>query len=79
MCTAVVARNHLDQVVQIHMTRLDFSNALCGEAATYCLAVSLAMNLRTGNNVAHNMVKVGFYPPIVLLYSDLLFTEESIL
>ncbi|KAM6571276.1 hypothetical protein CsatA_015356 [Cannabis sativa] len=43
MCLAVVARNHLGKVVRIHTDRLDFSDALCGEAAACCAAVSLAL------------------------------------
>ncbi|KAM6570726.1 hypothetical protein CsatB_018711 [Cannabis sativa] len=43
MCTAVVARNHMRRVIWVHTARLDFSDVLCGEAATCCLGVSLAM------------------------------------
>ncbi|KAM6542170.1 hypothetical protein CsatB_006617 [Cannabis sativa] len=43
MCLAVVARNHLGAVVRIHTDRLDFSDALCGEAVACCAAVSLAL------------------------------------
>ncbi|XP_060972674.1 uncharacterized protein LOC133038523 [Cannabis sativa] len=46
MCIAVVARNHLGRVVSIHTARLDFSEALCGEAAACCLAVSVALDLK---------------------------------
>ncbi|KAM6590718.1 hypothetical protein CsatA_013323 [Cannabis sativa] len=46
MCIAVVARNHLGRVTAIHTSRLDFSEALCGEAAACCLAVSVALNLK---------------------------------
>ncbi|XP_060965574.1 uncharacterized protein LOC133034497 [Cannabis sativa] len=43
MCTAVVARNHLGKVVRVYTARLDFSDALCGEAAACCAAVSMAL------------------------------------
>ncbi|KAM6550789.1 hypothetical protein CsatB_000597 [Cannabis sativa] len=46
MCTAVVARNHLGRVIAIHTSRLDFSEALVGEAAACCLAVSVALDLK---------------------------------
>ncbi|XP_030479168.1 uncharacterized protein LOC115696408 [Cannabis sativa] len=43
MCIAVVARNHWGAVVQIHTARLDFADALCGEAAACSSAVSVAL------------------------------------
>uniref|UniRef100_A0A803Q424 RNase H type-1 domain-containing protein n=1 Tax=Cannabis sativa TaxID=3483 RepID=A0A803Q424_CANSA len=45
MCTTVVARNHLGEVIRIHTARLGFSDVLCGEAAACCLAVSVALEL----------------------------------
>ncbi|XP_060962218.1 uncharacterized protein LOC133032327 [Cannabis sativa] len=45
MCIAVVARDYLSRVVGAHTSLLDFSDALCGEATTCCLAVSVAMDL----------------------------------
>ncbi|XP_060965393.1 uncharacterized protein LOC133034346 [Cannabis sativa] len=45
MCIAVVARNHLSEVIRVHSTQLDFSDALCGEAAACCLAVSAALEM----------------------------------
>ncbi|XP_060967362.1 uncharacterized protein LOC133035535 [Cannabis sativa] len=45
MCIAIVARNYLGKVIWIHSARLDFSDALCGEAAACCLAVSSAAEL----------------------------------
>ncbi|XP_060960794.1 uncharacterized protein LOC133031329 [Cannabis sativa] len=45
MCTAIVARNHQGKVIRIHMTQLDFSDALCREAAACCSTISLAIDL----------------------------------
>ncbi|XP_060964475.1 uncharacterized protein LOC133033584 [Cannabis sativa] len=45
MCIAGVARNHLGKVIRVDTSRLDFLDALCGETATCCLAVSMAMDL----------------------------------
>uniref|UniRef100_A0A803P0N1 Reverse transcriptase zinc-binding domain-containing protein n=1 Tax=Cannabis sativa TaxID=3483 RepID=A0A803P0N1_CANSA len=39
---AVVARNHLGEVVWVHSARLDYADALCGEAAAVCLALETA-------------------------------------
>ncbi|XP_060969472.1 uncharacterized protein LOC133036759 [Cannabis sativa] len=46
MCIAAVGRNHLGRVMSIYTSRLDYSDALCGEAAACCLAVSVAMDLQ---------------------------------
>ncbi|KAM6562790.1 hypothetical protein CsatB_022788 [Cannabis sativa] len=42
MCAAVVARDHVGKVIWVSTKRLDFSNALCGEAAACCLAIEEA-------------------------------------
>ncbi|XP_030479460.1 uncharacterized protein LOC115696712 [Cannabis sativa] len=44
MCIAVVARDHMGRVIRVHTAREEFSDALCGEAATCCLAVSIALD-----------------------------------
>uniref|UniRef100_A0A803NLP7 Reverse transcriptase zinc-binding domain-containing protein n=1 Tax=Cannabis sativa TaxID=3483 RepID=A0A803NLP7_CANSA len=41
-CITMVARNHLGEVVWVHSARLDYADALCGEAATCCLALDIA-------------------------------------
>uniref|UniRef100_A0A803PMD2 RNase H type-1 domain-containing protein n=1 Tax=Cannabis sativa TaxID=3483 RepID=A0A803PMD2_CANSA len=38
----VVAKDYLSKVVWVHMTKLDFSDVLRGEAATVCLALEVA-------------------------------------
>ncbi|KAM6550347.1 hypothetical protein CsatB_000155 [Cannabis sativa] len=45
MCIAGVARDHLGKVIRVDTSRLENSDALCGEAAACCLAVSMAMDL----------------------------------
>uniref|UniRef100_A0A803P1Y7 DUF4283 domain-containing protein n=1 Tax=Cannabis sativa TaxID=3483 RepID=A0A803P1Y7_CANSA len=42
MCLAVVARNHLGVMCGIQSARLDFSNALCSEAAACCMVLEVA-------------------------------------
>ncbi|XP_060959386.1 uncharacterized protein LOC133030607 [Cannabis sativa] len=43
LCIAVVARDHLGRVISVHTAREEFSDALCGEVAACCLAVSVAL------------------------------------
>ncbi|XP_060959149.1 uncharacterized protein LOC133030427 [Cannabis sativa] len=45
MCIAVVARDHVGRVFRVQTAREDFSDALCGEAAACCLAVSVALEI----------------------------------
>uniref|UniRef100_A0A803NKH1 RNase H type-1 domain-containing protein n=1 Tax=Cannabis sativa TaxID=3483 RepID=A0A803NKH1_CANSA len=45
MCVAVVARNHLGAVIEVRTARVEFSDALCGEAEACCLAISTALEL----------------------------------
>uniref|UniRef100_A0A803PAH9 RNase H type-1 domain-containing protein n=1 Tax=Cannabis sativa TaxID=3483 RepID=A0A803PAH9_CANSA len=45
MCLAVVARNHLGRVVWVQTSCVDFSDALCGEEAAYCLAILTAKDI----------------------------------
>ncbi|XP_060962127.1 uncharacterized protein LOC133032264 [Cannabis sativa] len=45
MCIAVVARDCVGRVLRVQTAREDFSEALCGEAAACCLAVSVALEL----------------------------------
>ncbi|XP_060974752.1 uncharacterized protein LOC133039812 [Cannabis sativa] len=45
MCVAVVARNHLGAVIEVRTARVDFSDALYGEAEACCLAISMALEL----------------------------------
>uniref|UniRef100_A0A803Q7K0 RNase H type-1 domain-containing protein n=1 Tax=Cannabis sativa TaxID=3483 RepID=A0A803Q7K0_CANSA len=42
MCIAVVTRNHHGEVTWVHAARLEFSDALCEEASTCCLALEVA-------------------------------------
>ncbi|KAM6544232.1 hypothetical protein CsatB_008679 [Cannabis sativa] len=42
MCAAVVARDHVGNVIWVVTSKLDFSNALCGEAMACCLALQEA-------------------------------------
>uniref|UniRef100_A0A803R9Q4 RNase H type-1 domain-containing protein n=1 Tax=Cannabis sativa TaxID=3483 RepID=A0A803R9Q4_CANSA len=42
MCAAVVARDHVGKVIWVVTSKLDFSNALCGEAMACCLALQEA-------------------------------------
>ncbi|XP_060974319.1 uncharacterized protein LOC133039432 [Cannabis sativa] len=44
MCIAVVTRDHFGRVLRVHTAREEFSDALCGEAAACCLAVSIALD-----------------------------------
>uniref|UniRef100_A0A803NI18 RNase H type-1 domain-containing protein n=1 Tax=Cannabis sativa TaxID=3483 RepID=A0A803NI18_CANSA len=45
MCSAVVAGNHPGRIVWIQTVRLDFFDALCGDAAACCLALSIAKDM----------------------------------
>ncbi|XP_060965503.1 uncharacterized protein LOC133034433 [Cannabis sativa] len=54
MCIAVVARNHLGSVIRVQTAREDFSDALCGEAAACCLAVSVALDIRSKFAIVEN-------------------------
>uniref|UniRef100_A0A803PKC2 Uncharacterized protein n=1 Tax=Cannabis sativa TaxID=3483 RepID=A0A803PKC2_CANSA len=42
MCSAVVAMDYLGRVIWVHTSKLDFADALGGEAATCCLALDVA-------------------------------------
>ncbi|KAM6541648.1 hypothetical protein CsatB_006095 [Cannabis sativa] len=42
MCAAVVARDHVGKVIWVTTSKLEFSNALCGEAVACCLALEEA-------------------------------------
>ncbi|XP_060963932.1 uncharacterized protein LOC133033259 [Cannabis sativa] len=42
MCAAVVARDHVGKVIWVTISKLEFSDALCGEAAACCLALESA-------------------------------------
>ncbi|XP_060962265.1 uncharacterized protein LOC115695280 [Cannabis sativa] len=42
MCAAVVARDHVGKVIWVVTSKIDFSNALCGEAMACCLALQEA-------------------------------------
>uniref|UniRef100_A0A803QA38 Terpene synthase metal-binding domain-containing protein n=1 Tax=Cannabis sativa TaxID=3483 RepID=A0A803QA38_CANSA len=45
MCSTLVVRNHLGRVVWVQTSRVDFSDALCGEVAACCLAISTAKDI----------------------------------
>ncbi|KAM6588245.1 hypothetical protein CsatA_010850 [Cannabis sativa] len=42
MCAAVVARDHVGKVIWVVTSKMDFSNALCGEAMACCLPLQEA-------------------------------------
>ncbi|KAM6579927.1 hypothetical protein CsatA_003701 [Cannabis sativa] len=42
MCAAVVARDHVGKVIWITTSKLEFADALCGEAIACCLALEAA-------------------------------------
>ncbi|KAM6572269.1 hypothetical protein CsatA_016349 [Cannabis sativa] len=45
MCAAVVARDHVGKVIWVTTSKLEFADALCGEAAACCLALEAARTL----------------------------------
>uniref|UniRef100_A0A803QG36 RNase H type-1 domain-containing protein n=1 Tax=Cannabis sativa TaxID=3483 RepID=A0A803QG36_CANSA len=42
MCVAVVARDYLSRLMWVFTAKMDFSDALCGEAAAVCLVLEVA-------------------------------------
>ncbi|XP_060961858.1 uncharacterized protein LOC115709516 [Cannabis sativa] len=58
MCIVVVVRNHLGRVIRVQAAREDFSDALCGEAAACCLAVSVALDIGSKYVIVENDSRV---------------------